>query len=210
MNTIYVSLGPNCHTAGILQELKYKNCSYPFDWVLSNLEIVTHNISNDFNDFINRDNFIYTTNNKITLKHTNINYLGNMFVHKNPIENIEDFNYYLRCVERFNKLKENNNRILLFYSSYNNECMSDTFITDVNKLLYVLNKSYTNFYLLIFNYVNVQNVKQQNTFNYTINDNLITINISIMYDNKPYAIDYAINNFFKIFNPIQEICVNLN
>jgi hypothetical protein len=206
---IIVSLGPNCHTAGFLKELQYKNCSYPFDWILSNLNIVTYNISNNFNDFINRDNYIYTTNKKITLKSKHINYLNDTFVHKNPIENIEDFNYYLRCIERFKKLKENNKSILFCYTSYNNECICDAFITDLHKLLYVLNKSYTNFYLLIFNFVTVENINQENTFNYIINDKLITINISISYDNKLYARDYAIKNFFKMFNPIEEIIVKL-
>ena len=43
-----ISLGPNCHTAGILKQLNYKNCSYLFDWILSNLNIVIYNIQNNF------------------------------------------------------------------------------------------------------------------------------------------------------------------
>jgi len=99
-----VSLGPNCHTAGILSQLNYKKCSYPFDWVLTNLNVISYNISNNFIDFYDRNNYIYSCNNKITLKTTtNMIYPENMFVHKNPIENKEDFNYLLRCVERFTK-----------------------------------------------------------------------------------------------------------
>lgn len=51
--TILVSLGPSCHTAGILKYLKYKNESYHFDWMLTNINIVNSIILNNFEDFKN-------------------------------------------------------------------------------------------------------------------------------------------------------------
>jgi hypothetical protein len=77
-------------------------------------------------------------------------------------------------------------------------------------LLDVLKKTYTNFHLLIFNFINIQNSNNVNNYDYVIDDKLITINISLMYDpNIWYSNDKAIKNFFTICNPIQEICIKL-
>ena len=208
-NTIIelISIGPNCHTAGVLKQLNYKKCSYPFDWMLSNLSIVTYSIQNEFSDFIDRTNYI-AADNKITLKNTNVTYLRHMFVHKNPIINKEDFDYYLRCVSRFKNLKSTNSCKLFVYTSYNNECLSENFKNDIYLLKNIL-KIFTdnNFYILILNYFNVDNIDEQNIYNYTINDQLVILNININYDtNIQYSIDKAIHLFFTQFNPIEEIC----
>ena len=47
-NFIYISLGPNCHTSGVLKHLGYKKESYLFDWILSNLKIINYSILNNF------------------------------------------------------------------------------------------------------------------------------------------------------------------
>ena len=207
-----ISLGPNCHTAGVLQKLNYKKCSYPFDWMLSNLSIVTYSIQNEFIDFIDRTNYIQTVDNKITLKNTNITYLGNMFVHKNPIMNKEDFEYYLRCVSRFKNLKSTNSCKLFVYTSYNNECLNENFKNDITLLNNVL-KIFTDnkFYILILNYLNVDN-NEQNTYNYIITNEYIVLNINLIYDPKicqttdKQVYSKAILHFFTKCNPIEEIC----
>ena len=208
MNISFISLGPNCHTAGVLKELNYKNCSYPFDWILSNLEIVIYNISNDFIDFMDRNNYIYTSNNKITLKNTNIKYLENMFVHKNPIINKEDFDYYLRCISRFKNLKSTDDYKLFVYTSYSNQYLNNNFKNNISLLKNTLNNwTDKKFYILIINYIKVNNINEQHIYNYIIEDQIIILNINIMYDLQIfYSIDKAIYSFFKLFNPIEEIC----
>ena len=205
-NLEFISLGPNCHTASILKQLKYKTCSFPFDWMLSNINIVTSCIENDFNDFNNRNNYIQTNYNIISLKQTTVKYLDNTFVHKNPIKNKDDFDYYLRCVERFKNLKTNNKVNIFVHTCYENMCLTLEFKSDIILLMNVLNQKYNNYYLLILNYVKVQNIDEPNSYNYIIDDKLITINIYLMYDSEIwYSIDKSIQNFFVMFNPIKEI-----
>ena len=52
----FVSIGPSCQTAGALEKLNLKKCSYPFDWILTNIKIVNNFIKNNFIDFIDRNN----------------------------------------------------------------------------------------------------------------------------------------------------------
>jgi hypothetical protein len=113
---IYISLGPNCHSSGILKYLGYKKESYPFDWILSNLKIINYSIITNFSEFLDRNNY-YKSNNEISLVEKNVKYLESMFVHKDPVDNESDFQYIVRCVNRFNNL-QNSNKSKLFFILY--------------------------------------------------------------------------------------------
>jgi hypothetical protein len=45
------SLGSICHTSEILKQNNYKECSYPFDWIRTNYDIIVDCLENDFNIF---------------------------------------------------------------------------------------------------------------------------------------------------------------
>lgn len=139
-----VSLGPNCHTAGILQKLGYKTCSYPFDWNLTNIKIINYCIQTNCVDFIDRSNYIISKNKIgcVTLKSDSLPYLDPMFVHKNQIENEKDYRYTLRCVERFNNLQTINKHILFVYTAYNGE---NLFSDGIIELQNTLNAKYINY-----------------------------------------------------------------
>ena len=55
---IIFSVGHRCTTASLIKIMKMKFESYPFDWVVSKLETVKHCIENNFNDFLQSDNFV--------------------------------------------------------------------------------------------------------------------------------------------------------
>jgi hypothetical protein len=46
----YISLGPNCQTSGSIKTTGY----YPFDWIISNLDIVLDCIQTDFKDYLDK------------------------------------------------------------------------------------------------------------------------------------------------------------
>lgn len=190
-----VSLGPNCHTSGIIKRLKYKSESYPFDWIISDTNVVIDCINDDFLKYLNKDLYF---NNKNLVGHTE--YKNNMFVHRDPLSNEEDYNYISRCVDRFKELY-NKNDILFVYTVYENYVLED-FI----KLKSVLDRKINNCYLLILNYIKTdeyENYKYKISNNY---ENIYSIHININYDNNiEYSIDHSVLNFFENHNPLTEI-----
>jgi hypothetical protein len=54
-----ISFGYRCTSAGILKQLGIKNCSYPFDWIISRLNIIKHCINDNFKEFLKIENYEY-------------------------------------------------------------------------------------------------------------------------------------------------------
>jgi hypothetical protein len=98
------SLGPQCHSTNILRRLNLKKESYPFDWIFSNLKNVEHAIKDDFKIFLDEK---YYTNPDVLSKTKRHSYYfengASMFNHHNPL-NKEHYDYFVRCVNRFNTL----------------------------------------------------------------------------------------------------------
>jgi len=51
------SLGHRCTSSSLIKELKLKFESYPFDWVVSKLDVVANCIETDFSEFLNQANY---------------------------------------------------------------------------------------------------------------------------------------------------------
>jgi hypothetical protein len=92
-----ISIGQNCNTSWYLKETNNKNASYPFDWIFSSAEIVSHAIKDDFISFLDKES-MYPINSS-TAGH--LVYHSRMFNHKNPLNTNEEYDYYKRCVDRF-------------------------------------------------------------------------------------------------------------
>jgi len=126
MEVNYVcSLGPFCHTASFLKRNKLKLASYPFDWVFSTVDIVDHCIKDDFNIFL--DKSYYTENG--SKWHDNQcghrKYHLNMFNH-HDLRKEKDYNYYVRCVDRFRVLLQKEEPKLFIFLFPNGEYKSHT------------------------------------------------------------------------------------
>jgi hypothetical protein len=185
-----------------VKHLGLKNESYPFDWILSNLEIINYSILNNFSEFLDKNNY-YKSNNKISLIEKNIKYLDTMFNHRDPVDNENDYQYIVRCVNRFNNLQNDNNFKLFFHSIYNNSYNKDELVECNN----ILNEKFKKYKLIVLNYINSEEKK-----NYTIDyDTIIIINIYIKYNPSIwYDIDKAIFNFYDNNKPIEEIVKKLS
>lgn len=101
MYTKVCSLGTICHTARTMQRIYVKNESYPFDWVLSDENIILHAISDDFKTFL--DQSLYSPEFPCGGGCGHQYYREDFFFHKNPKKK-DDYEYYKRCIARFKKL----------------------------------------------------------------------------------------------------------
>jgi hypothetical protein len=163
------SLGSVCHSSQILKRNNLKLCSYPFDWIFSNCDNIIHCIEDNFNIFL--DKSYYINRSKSTCGHSKYN--ETMFNHHNPLNNINDYNYYVRCVDRFKNLlqKQEHKLFIMICPNMNNmefHIDEDTKI----KMIEFNNKfsQYTyNYTLLIIFHIPK---KEQNHHIFTYNDNI--------------------------------------
>ena len=208
------SLGFNCHVSQMLKDNGLKTESYPFDWIMSNLNVVKNCIQDDFKTFLDKDYYIdIGSPDKCGHKI----YCDNMFVHHNPLTNISDYEYFKRCVDRFRKLLSCNDNKLFIISIIDCEhgvenLISETLIKQFVELNDIISNSTSNSkLLLIVNYPNKKTIKKKITTikNLTILEiNTLSTNNGTNYldDNDNKFLKKQINKLFS-FNifPIKNI-----
>ena len=172
------SLGPLCHTAQFLKKNKLKMCSYPFDWIYSNLDNIIHCIENDFTIFLDKSYYISIANNekgyldkRCGHSYYNSSQYDLVFNHHNPAKNDNDYNYYIRCVDRFkNLLKYEEHKLFItIITNINTDTIHETMknnIIEFNNKFSKYTKNYT--LLVIFHIPN----KENNYHNFTYNNNI--------------------------------------
>jgi hypothetical protein len=144
------SLGGLCHSAELLKRNKFKTCSYPFDWVFSNCDIITHCLENDFQIFL--DKSYYNRINDNICEHTYYYKKGcglNMFNHFNPLDNAEHYDYYVRCVNRFRSMLKAKEPKLFVMSFVNLTTIDHTMTNKVVAFNNTIAKYTTNYTLLV-------------------------------------------------------------
>ncbi len=94
----FISLGENCSSAWYLKQLGLKKASYPFDWIFSSPEIIIDCIKDGFAKFLHQSQIIEKPG-KLSAGHAY--YHANLFQHKNPLLNHDNYAYYQRCCDRF-------------------------------------------------------------------------------------------------------------
>ncbi len=164
------SLGPACATGGFIKMNKLKVMSYPFDWIFSSSDIVEYCLKDNFHTFLKRKYYKPIKNEKDKCGHKK--YGLQMFQHRNPITKDEDYNYYIRCVERFRKVI-NSHESKLFMMVFINQNKSN--IINIKQKIVKFNnffKDYTTNYKLC---IIIQTVEKNNFHNYkfeNINKNI--------------------------------------
>jgi hypothetical protein len=129
-NTTYISFGYRCSSAGILKKLQLKYDSYPFDWLISSLSVVSDCIKDNFCEFLKTENYVrrqtktydmatskerFVCDEHILFNHryqpsdrlneTNT-YQYRLAMNHRDITKPEDYQYLQRCVERFKELSQ--------------------------------------------------------------------------------------------------------
>ena len=185
------SLGSLCHSSQILKRNNYKFCSYPFDWIFSNYDIIIHCIEDDFKFFLDKSYYINISESKCG--HSKYN---DIFNHHNPLINIDHYNYYIRCVNRFKDLLKKQEHKLFIMTFVNEEynSHSDNFsqiIIDFNSKFSNYTSNYT--LLVIIHYSN----KQTNHHIFTYNDNIHFLELHTLSNST--GIDFVNNNNDNIY-----------
>ena len=160
------SLGGHCHSSQLLKVNNLKKCSYPFDWIFSNYNNILHCIQDDFNCFLDKSKYISINNNPCGCGHSYYN--NYMFVHHNLLNNENDYNYYIRCVNRFKNLlqyEEHKLFVMIFINIQNVEENVKNDIINFNNNFSKYTKNYT--LLVIFHIPNQQ--QNHHIFTYTGN-----------------------------------------
>ena len=159
------SLGNHCHSSQLLKINNLKKCSYPYDWIFCNYNIILHTIDNDFDIFLDKSYYINISSHQCGHSY----YDDRLFNHFNPLNNINDHNYYVRCVDRFKKLLKNTEHKLFIMMFIN---MNNINNFNKNNIIYFNNalSTYTNNYKLLV-IINIHN-KENNYYNFTHNENI--------------------------------------
>ena len=129
----YVSLGSWCLTSHMLKLAKVKKASYPLDWVFSNQEMI-ENLFNNINIFESTQ--LTSKEGKTTHKK-----YGTIFNHHDPLYDANDYAYFQRCIQRFEKLYEKD--VIYFILILTHE-------VDEEKLERLLSSKISNCKLIIF------------------------------------------------------------
>lgn len=56
--TILFSVGHRCTSASLIKEMRHKFETYPFDWVVSKLDVLVHCIETDFEEYLRAENYV--------------------------------------------------------------------------------------------------------------------------------------------------------
>lgn len=144
-NINYVaSLGVGCGPAAWIKYNKMKKCSYPFDWIINNYSHLCDILSDDFEKFL--DKKFYTPRQPDALEGGCGHSLYNdyMFLHKDVMG--KDYEYLVRCVERFCKLLSSDKSKLFILESI---ISHKNTIQNVDTLNEILSKKTKNYHIIV-------------------------------------------------------------
>ena len=159
------SLGFSCHSAFLLKRNNLKKCSYPFDWIYSNFIVVIDSLTDGFKKFLDKDNFIdHLHCNPIQCGHKL--YGSAMFNHSNP-RNQDVYEYYERCIVRFNNLLDKKEKKLFVIVNVNNEYYNNENYEDYFQNLNEILKNKTINYRILYIY----HIGNQTENNYKMEQN---------------------------------------
>lgn len=111
-----IGLGMRCVTAQLLRDMGLRTRSYPFDWIFSSPEVVVHCIEDNFATILDRNEYeaIDSAPQRTNLArcdhrtYRDVFGIRDMFNHHNPLL-ANDYEYLVRCVQRFkNDIMQNN------------------------------------------------------------------------------------------------------
>tara|TARA_B100000780_G_C21124849_1_gene456105 strand:- start:4661 stop:5230 length:570 start_codon:yes stop_codon:yes gene_type:complete len=139
--------------------MEMKKCSFPFDWVFSNHDMIIDCIDNDFKIFLDRNLHIPHEIHESLSGHKV--YGGHIFNHHCILDN-DAYNYFVRCVNRFRILtKKKENKLFIVSFVNRREQISKELLSNIIKLYNKLATITTNFNLLIVYHIIDDNLKSK-------------------------------------------------
>lgn len=160
-NTIH-SLGSRCQNSDVLKYYKYREFSGFFDFMnTSNVKNIKHILADDFHEILKPENNFTlkcdqmtidpetgdklptsnrTSNKFYDIDHTDVH--NAIFPH-HDLNNVNDYNHFVRCKNRFKKLKQYNTLFNYTYNKWENHITTEDMEEIVNILKTV--HKFTNF-----------------------------------------------------------------
>ena len=135
------SMGSFCHPASFLKRNKLKIESFPFDWTFSSVYIVGHCLETNFSVFLDKSHYVTLPNGKCGHNF----YHGKMFNHHNPLTNADDYDYFIRCIDRFYKVLASPEKklfIMMFGNMENIDDKKKNSIIEFNNKLKIYSENY--------------------------------------------------------------------
>jgi hypothetical protein len=112
----HISLGHNCSTSWYLKKCGLKKATYPFDWVFTSCELITHCIKDRFNAYLDINHIVNIENANCAGHRL---YHKKLFNHKSPTASDENYNYYQRAVERFLEVLDSDKKVVFYITVLN-------------------------------------------------------------------------------------------
>ncbi len=166
------SFGNCCHSSQLLKKNKLQKCSYPFDWIFSNSDMITHCMEDEFTIFLSKSHYKSCSKSVCDHEYYKKNYdINTMFRHFNPLEDKSAYNYYKRCVDRF-KLMMKNSEPKLFVQIYINSNPQHLEEIKLNSIEFEkkINEFAKNYTLLVIININNNCVSTQSYIKYSISN----------------------------------------
>jgi len=195
----FCSLGYRCQIGTIMQNIGIKTVSYPFDWIVSDLLVKIDIINDNFEKFLDINNYEYIENGevnniidnkKILIEHDN--YFYNKFYGNNndglyhlkiglnhyDLKNAENYDYFKRCIDRFNNLlKLSDNKIFIYMNPLISQDKLEETINSYNIFTNYFKTITNNFVIIYFILLHTNdNIGSYNIYNNDKNKLIVIIN----------------------------------
>ena len=155
------SLGGLCHSAQIIKRNKLKVCSYPFDWIFSNPNMVIDCVEDGFAKFLDKSYYINVS--LLKCKHSYYNQ-GITFKHHNPLKKKKHYDYYVRCADRFKSLLQYQEHKLFIMTIPNMNCTNEEIKGNIIVFNNKLSKHTTNYTLLTILHIHSGSQRHESTY----------------------------------------------
>lgn len=200
------SLGSLCHSSQLLKRNEIKICSYPFDWVFSGLEMIMHCLEDDFRVFLDKSYYVDIQNRWNNNQCGHKYYHLNLFNHFDP-RNEKDYNYYIRCVDRFRSLllQEDYKLFTMMFININLDKANETIINDLVNFNNKFSKYTTNYTLLVILHMPD---KKKNYHNFIYIDNIHILELHTV--SKSGGVEFGDNNDNIYLDNIIKSSYNIN
>jgi hypothetical protein len=199
------SLGPFCHSSQILKQNKLKKCSYPFDWIFSHYNNIIHCIEDDFKIFLDKSYYISVSDTNCGHSYYDIQMKNQIFRHHNPLNNENDYNYYVRCVNRFKLLLQYEQPKLFIMVFVNKSIVEEELKNNIINFNNKFSKYTKNYTLLVIFHINN---KQNNHHTFTHHDNIDFLELHTLSSSD--GIKFTNNNDNDYLNNIINKTYNFN